>query len=632
MSRGLEILVPDVADDADDSIGLGRVPVDVDFTPDGVLVGERLVGQGLADDDHMRPVASVTWPEGPALQQRDPHRAKVIAVHDSNVRHRLLAERRFRLADDVVARRGAQSRHGQVADGADCRHARKRGHSLGDGVIEPRARLGTGIRVAGERERQRLHAVDRETRFHVEHLREASDEEARAGDEHDGERHFEADEHRAQPRAGDAGRSAQAVLQRLDQRQSRGGERRHETGEQRGQKREAACKDDDARVERDLRESRHRGAVGDDVFQETQAGRRRQPAEHAGGGRQQQALTEELSDEPSATRAERRTQGELTTARRASREQQVRDVGTCDDQHQPHGTDEQQQRRTNLSGHLLMHRDDARAPAGVELGKLLRQLRGDAGHVGLGRRDGDARLESPDRDEPAAARRAILLAETDGKPEVDVRIEDAEPSRHHADDRERLALDLNAAAERGAIAAEPRLPVAVADDREGPLADVLGLGERAAERGRDAQDRKERSADDLLRHHLRRQARAGDGDLERQRYGGDVFERMLAVAPVEEVRRGSDVGHVPAARAGLPNHGERGRIAVREVAQQNAVHDGEDQGRRADGQRERAQSGGGSQRRAGEQAQRVTHRDLPSVLPAKILALSRPCVRHGPLV
>ena len=76
-----------------------------------------------------------------------------------------------------------------------------------------------------------------------------------------------------------------------------------------------------------------------------------------------------------AAGAERAADRDLALARRAAREQQVGDVGARDQQHEADRAGQHEQRRPQIAGQLAVHRHEQRAPAGVELRKLLASAR-----------------------------------------------------------------------------------------------------------------------------------------------------------------------------------------------------------------------------------------------------------------
>ena len=76
--------------------------------------------------------------------------------------------------------------------------------------------------------------------------------------------------------------------------------------------------------------------------QRTQAPRSQQEPGGAAQHGRQQALGEELADQPAATRTQRRSHGDLLLASLGSRQQQVADVGAGNQQHEAHGSQQKE--------------------------------------------------------------------------------------------------------------------------------------------------------------------------------------------------------------------------------------------------------------------------------------------------
>ena len=167
-------------------------------------------------------------------------------------------------------------------------------------------------------------------------------------------------------------------------------------------------------------------------------------------------------------------------------------------------------------------------------------------------------------------------------------------ARHHADDRHGIAVEAHDAADGGGVAVEAALPGAVREDDhllDGGL--LVGAGEGAAERGREAEGLEEAGG-----HH-----RAGElagvaievpvaGHAAADEHGGEVLEGAAAVAEVAEVG-GGDGGAAVAARRAAGGPDEAAGVAVRERVQEDRVDDGEDRGVRADAERESQHRGDG---------------------------------------
>jgi hypothetical protein len=110
-----------------------------------------------------------------------------------------------------------------------------------------------------------------------------------------------------------------------------------------------------------------------------------------------QTLGEELPDDAPAIRAERGPNGNLALSGRAARQQQVRDVGARNQEHERDRAREDEKGGPVLARQLFVERNDARAPACVARRKLRRERSRDGCHLGLRLRDGEPRFQSAER-------------------------------------------------------------------------------------------------------------------------------------------------------------------------------------------------------------------------------------------
>src|SRR4029078_2812152 len=80
---------------------------------------------------------------------------------------------------------------------------------------------------------------------------------------------------------------------------------------------------------------------------------RDQEAEQPAAARERKTLDDELSYDPAAARPERGANRKLTLAHGRSCEQEIGDVGACDEQEQRDGPEEQLQRRLRFPAHAI---------------------------------------------------------------------------------------------------------------------------------------------------------------------------------------------------------------------------------------------------------------------------------------
>ena len=212
--------------------------------------------------------------------------------------------------------------------------------------------------------------------------------------------------------------------------------------------------------------------------------------------RQQRALGQQLHDQPAAPGAERQADGDLLLPRRRARQQQVRDVGARDQQHQ---ADDRHQQAAGLDDVVaeagvdrrLRQRHQRDAAALVLVRVFLFELARDRLQVGFGLLHRDARLQPAGHveHEPAPVVRLGQLAEEavrrlrvghvrhPQRRRAD-RVGALEALRHHADDREGVAVQVDRAADDRRVAAVPLLPLAVPEHRHQLRRPASGLRRR----------------------------------------------------------------------------------------------------------------------------------------------------------
>ncbi len=169
------------------------------------------------------------------------------------------------------------------------------------------------------------------------------------------------------------------------------------------------------------------------------------------GGREHEALGEQLRDDPSPARAERGADGDFTGPRGGAREQQVGDVDARDQQHEHHGAEEHEQGPTYVSDEHVEQRLDANGVPADFLGILLCQSPLDSIEIGFGLLRRDAGFQAADNTNVVGA--PLIVAEVLGTeherhPELDA-VRKVEPLGHDADDGVGLSFQVDRAARRG---------------------------------------------------------------------------------------------------------------------------------------------------------------------------------------
>ena len=106
-------------------------------------------------------------------------------------------------------------------------------------------------------------------------------------------------------------------------------------------------------------------------------------------------FTEQLADDSTPAGAKRGANSDFFRARSGSREKQVGDIGAGDQQHETDGTQEDQQRGSDVSHNFFLHRHETDGPAFILRRKFARQPFADRVHFGLSLRDRNSGLQPP---------------------------------------------------------------------------------------------------------------------------------------------------------------------------------------------------------------------------------------------
>ena len=354
--------------------------------------------------------------------------------------------------------------------------------------------------------------VDREAGAHGPGGAQHLEEDAGSAEQQNRHGHLQHDQRvlERQPATIRCSRLAVAV-QRRQQVDPGGLERRRETEGHAGDERERDREDQDAVVEAQIDDHRQIERA-----ERANAPPREKAAGGASGCGQQQALGQQMTNELSARRAHGQPNGHFLRARGAAHEQQRRQVAARDRQHKADDTEQQRRDGVQETVHLRVdthvagreHRD---ALAWI----LFRVFGGQPGaqdaHRGLRLRDGDAVAE-PSLDEEhglvrtsleRARRRAERRERRDRQPEVG---DEADVDRAsvtggtNPHDCDRDTFDADGSADHRRIRIELPRPRLVADHADHRAAsDLLGSGEPASERRPQTQDgqiRRSRVLDD----------------------------------------------------------------------------------------------------------------------------------------
>ena len=299
-------------------------------------------------------------------------------------------------------------------------------------------------------------------------LGEAADHQPGADQEHERQRDLQHDERAAQLVAAHAAGVASPVAQRVNQVAGDRPQRRGEPEQDRGDRRSSRGVQE--RGEVDGRPVDARQVAGTQRRDEPDALPRQEHAEHGARPGEHGALDQHLRDDAAAAAADRRPHRDLASTLGRPDQQQVRDVGARDQQHEPDGAKEGEQGgprvvhdvtvqsvHSDLQVLRLVERVDLAEPRGNRVHLLLRLFQR------------DAVTQPRDHRQPGRVPREVGDVARQHAPGIDVgrhrrvrRQVDPERRRQDAHHDRTPAIHLDRAADHVPIAAEPPLPQPVA--------------------------------------------------------------------------------------------------------------------------------------------------------------------------
>ena len=355
--------------------------------------------------------------------------------------------------------------------------------------------------------------------------RERAAEQAGSDHEHQRQRDLPDDE-RAGDRAAPGRAAVAGVRDRLGGVEPPRPPRRDQAEADGGQHRQRHHEPHEPPVDRQRERDRIVGGadLGDE---EARAPDRQQQAGHGARYGEEQALGQELPDQPAVRRAEGQARRQLVAPRRGARQQQVGDVGAGDEQDERDDPDQDEQRLAIVPAQLgqagrrrLQPERRGEIALGQRLGRPVRK-RSPPGSAAA-RRASAAVIASIDW--PGWRRSMMLSHQVDSTVEGALRAAQAhqvdradrcrdveraadggaeEPGRHDADDRERHAIDRQRPADDAGIALKAALPEPLADHQRRPVgtaaAPIVVRRQQPTESRPDAERLEEATA-----HHQRR--------------------------------------------------------------------------------------------------------------------------------
>ena len=181
--RRTQLLGRHIADDADDRRGL----IVLDLLPDRILLAEKSLREVFVDDHHRRR-GIVARAEGAPAQQRNAHRAEIVALDDLGVRVPRGLVRSGGTTRNVERRAVRAAGEGWIGDKSHALESGNGAEALEERAIERQAcRVGVVARV-GEREAHRQQMRRPKARIDGKQARQTPERERRRQQQHERER------------------------------------------------------------------------------------------------------------------------------------------------------------------------------------------------------------------------------------------------------------------------------------------------------------------------------------------------------------------------------------------------------------------------------------------------------------
>ena len=208
-----------------------------------------------------------------------------------------------------------------------------------------------------------------EAEAHVEQIPETAQQQARCNQEHKRERKLGDHQSAERPRlASRSFRAAAFLPEHVDWIDSGGLQGRSETEEGSGEDRDAEREEQYGPVNRNVIEPGQ--GRGNHLQQEFPGEKENRQTSDSAEQRKEQALGEQLADEPHSCPAQRLANGHFASSRGGAREQKIRDVDASDEQNQSHRAHHQQQRLPHIADHRFAQRNEMDAPCAF--GRIIR--------------------------------------------------------------------------------------------------------------------------------------------------------------------------------------------------------------------------------------------------------------------
>ena len=285
-----------------------------------------------------------------------------------------------------------------------------------------------------------------------------------------------------------------------------------------------------------------------------------------------------LAKEPGTARAQRRAHRGLPLSRLRAGEQEVREVGAGNGEHEADHSHEHEEHRAHLPHEALVHGGKWEGDLAVRLGMLALQPGGERVHLRLRLGEGDTGTQA--REDLEDPERPVLLLlgsgrerRLEGEPEQEPSVRELELRPHHAHDLVRSAVETEGLPEHAGVRSEPPRPQPVRQDHDLP---ALVVGHEGPSESGAAEEREE-----ALRHD-------GPHDLLGAPFPArGLAEREEVRGPNRHVVEGMDGGsEVLEVGKGEAGGDEAVRIGIGERPEQDSVDEAEHRGVGADAEGE----------------------------------------------
>ncbi len=346
--------------------------------PSALSPGKFCFREGLADDGDARRRERVGLGEAAAGEQRNANCGEVSRRREAETRDPGV-DRVLGLAFLADRPDAAAHRHRHEADEAGVHDSGQSARVGQDPIVEGLPGRGRLVFRKGQRSPERHDAFRAESGIDALQLPERPYEESRGGEKRHRRGHFGDHEERAKPLGRPARAGAGPFGERLGPGVAAGPQRRKHAERDSGHRRQGRGKEEDPRIDR--RSAHQRDGFGQKPREQRRGRRRENDAERAAGKGQQQALRQELAQQPLPPGPERRAHGELLAPGDGAHEKETRQVRACDQEHGERRAEQGRDEEARLVPEPVAQGDDRRAVLRVVLRVCALERRGDSAHL-----------------------------------------------------------------------------------------------------------------------------------------------------------------------------------------------------------------------------------------------------------